>query len=106
MLNQVVLVGKVAEVPVLSQNHLGKSFTDLLLNVDRGWKNSDGELECDLIKITLWNGVAQSAVDVCHVGAVVGIEGRIQAAIIMSKENKPHYCCEIIAEKISYLQSE
>lgn len=106
MLNQVVLVGKVAEVPVLSHNHDGKPFTNLLLKVDRGWKNSDGDYESDLLKITLWNGVAQSAVDVCHVGAVVGIKGRIQASTIMSKENKPHYLCEIIAEKISYLQSE
>lgn len=105
MLNQLVLVGKVVESPVLNETNEGTKFARLLIEVERNFKNSDGEYEKDLVQCILWRGIAESAVDACFVGSLIGVKGRIQSNIIMSKDNKPFYNCEIIAEKISYLQT-
>lgn len=105
MLNQIVLVGKVVELPTLRETSSGSKVANLLLEVDRTFKNAQGEYEKDLIVCTMWRGVAESALNMCEVGTLVGVKGRVQANMILTKENKPFYSCEIIAEKVSFLQS-
>ncbi|MBS3971603.1 MAG: single-stranded DNA-binding protein [Erysipelotrichia bacterium] len=105
MLNQIVLVGKVVELPTLRETSGGSKVANLLLEVDRNFKNAQGEYEKDLILCTLWRGVAESAISMCEVGSLVGVKGRVQANMIMTKENKPFYSCEVVAEKVSFLQA-
>ena len=105
MLNQIVLVGKVVELPTLRETSGGSKVANLLLEVDRNFKNSHGEYEKDLILCTLWRGVAESAIAVCEIGSLVGVKGRVQANMIITKENKPFYSCEVVAEKLSFLQA-
>ena len=57
MLNQIVLVGKVVELPTLRETSSGSKVANLLLEVDRTFKNAQGEYEKDLIVCTMWRGV-------------------------------------------------
>jgi single-strand DNA-binding protein len=104
MLNQIVLVGKVVELPTLRETSSGNKVANLLLEVDRNFRNTSGEYDKDLIMCTLWRGVAETASSVCEIGSLVGVKGRLQANSFETKDNRPFYYCEVIAEKVSFLQ--
>ena len=106
MLNQVVLVGKVVELPVMKETQAGVKLAEMLVEIERSFKNAQGELENDIIQCTLWRGLAESALEQCHVGSLVGIKGRLQANSFETKEKGIFYSCEVIAEKISFLHPQ
>jgi len=103
MLNQVVLVGRVSSLPILKDTSTGVKLAEMVVEVDRNFKNTQGELEVDLIQCTLWRGLAETAVEQCAVGTLVGIKGRLQANSFETKESNLFRYCEVIAEKISFL---
>ena len=45
MLNQVVIVGKVVKLPEVKETSTGVKLAELLVEVDRNFKNSQGEYE-------------------------------------------------------------
>lgn len=106
MLNQIVLVGKVVELPTLRETSAGNKVANLLLEVDRSYRNAQGDYDKDLIMCTLWRGVAETASNVCTVGSLVGVKGRLQANSFETKDNRPFYYCEVIAEKVSFLHNK
>ena len=63
MINQVTLIGRIVEKPILRSYENDVNVATLTLAVTRPFKNMDGNYETDFIKITLWNGVAQSTCD-------------------------------------------
>ncbi len=103
MLNQIVLVGKVVELPELRETSAGNKVANLLIEVDRNYRNAQGDYDKDIIMCTLWRGVAESVSHVCEIGSLVGIKGRLQANAFETKEQRPFYYCEVIAEKVSFL---
>lgn len=106
MLNQIVLVGKVVELPEVRETSSGNKVANLLLEVDRNYRNAQGEYDKDLIMCTLWRGVAETASNVCQIGSLVGVKGRVQANSFETKDNRPFYYCEVVAEKVSFLHPQ
>lgn len=104
MLNQIVLVGKVVEVPEVKETSIGVKVANLLLEVDRNWKSTSGEFEKDLISCTCWRSVAE-ATQLTKVGDVVGVKGRLVANSFETSQEKPFYYCEVVAEKLSFLEN-
>lgn len=74
MLNQTVIVGRIARDPELRETENGKKVTNVTLAVPRSFKNSNGEYETDFINCVLWKGIAESTVEYCHKGDLVGIK--------------------------------
>ncbi len=105
MLNQVVLVGRLSEDPVLNQIESGKQVMTVNLAVPRSFKNSDGIYETDFIRCVLWNGIAENTAEYCHKGDIVGVKGRLQMSSFTDKEEKKQYYSEVIAERVSFLSS-
>ncbi len=103
MLNQIVLVGRVIQLPEIRETPSGAKVATLQLEVDRNFRNSHGEFERDVFSITLWRGVAETTISVCEVGSLVGIKGRIQANSYENKDQKLIHSFEVIAEKVSFL---
>lgn len=96
MLNQVVLVGRIASDPKI--NEVGeRKECNITIAVPRSYKNVDGVYETDYITTTLWNGIAQNTVEYCKKGDLVGIRGRLQTDNNQTK---------IIAEKLTFLSSK
>ena len=77
MINQVTLIGRIVEKPILRSYENDVNVATLTLAVTRPFKNMDGNYETDFIKITLWNGVAQSTCDYTQKGDIVGVKGRV-----------------------------
>lgn len=106
MLNQAVLVGRIVKDPELKKTESGNKVTNITLAVPRSFKNSNGEYDSDFISCVLWKGVAESAVEYCKKGDLVGIKGRIQSRIAEIDEDTKRQYVEVVAEKVTFLSSK
>lgn len=106
MLNQAVLVGRIVQNPELRETESGKKITRVTLAVPRSFKNSNGEYETDFISCVMWKGVAESTVEYCKQGDLVGIKGRVQSRNYETEEEKKRQIIEIVAEKVTFLSSK
>lgn len=103
VLNQIILVGRVVEVPQIKETSNGIKYTSLVLDVTRGYKNAEGDYDSDLIACTLWRGVAEQCIDSCKEGTLVGVKGRLQANVFTNADGKSYTNYEVVCEKFSYL---
>lgn len=98
MLNQVVIVGRLVEKPILEENQNGKKVCIITLAVPRSYKNDDGIYDTDFIKCTLWNSVAENTVEYCGRGDLIGVKGRLEC--LCGSE------LQVVAEKVTFLSSK
>lgn len=106
MLNQTVIVGRIAKDPELRETENGKKVTNVTLAVPRSFKNSNGEYDTDFINCVLWKGIAESTVEYCRKGDLVGIKGRIQSREYINSEDEKKQVVEVVAEKVTFLSSK
>lgn len=100
MLNQIVLVGRLAKEVKVKELESGKKVANITLAVPRPFKNVDGEYETDFIDCVLWETIASNTAEYCKKGDIVGIKGRLQTK---TEEDKKY--TEVIAEKVTFLST-
>lgn len=105
MVNQIVLVGRIAKAPETRTTENGKKTATLTLAVPRNYKNINGEYETDFLDCTLWSSVAESTSEYCQTGDMIGVKGRVQSRIIETPEGTKRRKTEIVAERITFLTS-
>ena len=105
MVNQIVLVGRIARTPETKVTENGKKYSTLTLAVPRNYKNQNGEYDTDFLDCTLWAAVAESTSEYCQTGDMIGVKGRLQTRIIETPEGTKKKKTEIIAEKVTFLTS-
>ena len=106
MLNQAVIVGRIIKEPELKKTENGTKVTNITLAVPRCFKNSEGQYDTDYISCVLWKGVAESTVEYCKKGDLVGIKGRIQTRDVELEDETHKKYVEVIAEKVTFLSSK
>ena len=100
MLNQVVLVGRLAKDVETKELEGGKKVANIILVVPRYYKNEEGLYDNDFIDCVLWEGVAENTSKYCHKGDIIGVKGRIQC------NDETEHRNEIVAEKVTFLSSK
>lgn len=105
MLNQTIIVGRMVQDPELRKTDNGRKVANVTLAVPRSFKNSNGEYETDFINCVLWKGIAESTVQYCKKGDLVGIKGRIQSREYELDEEVKKQVVEVVAEKVTFLSS-
>ena len=105
MVNQIVLVGRIARAPETKVTENGKKYATLTLAVPRNYKNVHGEYDTDFLDCTLWSAVAESTSEYCNTGDMIGVKGRVQTRIIESPDGVKRKKTEIVAEKVTFLTS-
>ena len=105
MVNQIVLVGRIARAPETRVTESGKKYATLTLAVPRNYKNINGEYDTDFLDCTLWSSVAESTTEYCNTVDMIGVKGRIQTRIIESPDGIKRKKTEIVAEKVTFLTS-
>lgn len=105
MLNVVVLTGKIVELPVLKETVNGTKYATIALEITRPFMNSNSVYDSDRIHVTLWKGVAETAMNICNVGDLLGIKARVQSYHV-EKDEHTYYNYEFVAEQVSYLKTE
>ena len=76
-MNNLVLVGRLVKRPVLEEIENGRKTTTIVLAVPRNFKNDVGKYETDFIPVNLVGQVAESTVEYCKQGDVIGVKGRL-----------------------------
>ena len=71
-MNNVVLVGHLAQDLEINEQE-NKKCVELLLEVNRPFKNAEGTYDIDIIPCRLWEGIAINATICCKKGDTVGI---------------------------------
>lgn len=97
MLNQIVLVGRLVNDPIVEENENGKNVSVITLAIPRSYKNTEGEYDTDFVDVTLWNSIASNTVEYCKKGDVVGVKGRV--ARLQGNQ------LQVVAEKVTFLTS-
>lgn len=105
MLNNVILVGRLTADPEIVEIEDSKKVTTVLLAVNRNFKNSEGLYDTDFIRCILWNSVASTTTEYCHVGDVIGVKGRLQTSKYEDENKKIHYVMDVIAERVTFLST-
>ncbi len=105
MVNQIVLVGRIAKAPETKVSESGKKFATLTLAVPRNYKNANGEYDTDFLDCTLWSSVAESTSEYCKTGDMIGVKGRVQSRIVETPDGLRRRKTEIVAERVTFLTS-
>ena len=105
MLNQSIIVGRLTKDPEVILTENGRKMTQIVVAVNRSFKNMDGKYDTDFIRCVLWNGVAVSTSEFCKKGDLVGIKGRLQSSSYEAN-GETKYSVDIIAEKVTFLSSK
>lgn len=103
MLNNIVIVGKISELPQIRETVMGNKVCSLQVEVQRSFPNSDGVYESDIVPITLWKGMAEEALEYANIGSIIGIKGRLQSHEAKSKAGNEFRALNVVAEHITYL---
>ena len=106
MLNQAVIVGRIIKEPELKKTENGTKVTNITLAVPRCFKNSEGQYDTDYISCVLWKGVAESTVEYCKKGDLVGVKGRIQTRDVELEDETHKKYVEVVAEKVTFLSNK
>ena len=105
MVNQIVLVGRIARAPETKTSETGKKYATLTLAVPRNYKNANGEYDTDFLDCTLWTSVAESTSEYCKTGDMIGVKGRVQSRIVETPDGLKRRKTEIVAERVTFLTS-
>lgn len=103
MMNFFIIIGKLLELPTIKETPNGVKHATLLLDVERGFRNSDGTYENDKVAVEVWRGVAETATEHCSLGELLAIKGRIQSKEYQNAEGMTFINYDFIAEKVSFL---
>lgn len=93
MFNEVVLVGRLVVNPQIDNNEC-----NIMLAVNRNFKNEDGIYETDFIPVILTGQIAKNCSEYCKKEDMVAVRGRIQR--ISNDET-----LKIVVNKLSFLSS-
>jgi len=105
MLNNVILVGRLTADPEIVEIEENKKVTTVILAVNRNFKNSEGFYDTDFIRCILWNSVASTTTEYCHIGDVIGVKGRLQTSKYEDDNKKLHYITDVVAERVTFLST-
>ena len=105
MLNQVIIVGRLVERPIVKENENGKKVCNITLAVPRSYKNAEGIYDTDFIKCTLWNVIAENTAEYCDKGDLISVKGRLETSVYEKENGEKYRISNVIAEKVSFLSS-
>lgn len=103
MINRVILVGRLAEDPVLRYTPNGVAVAMFTLAVNRTYTNQQGEREADFINCIVWRRQAENVANYLEKGSLAGVEGRIQTRSYENQEGKRVYVTEVVADSVQFL---
>ena len=94
-MNNISLVGRIVNTPILEKDEKGKYFCDITLAVNRSYRNYEGVYDTDFIKCRLYGSSAETTCEYCCKGDLVGVKGSLSSL--------PSDNVYVMANKITFL---
>lgn len=105
MYNYVMLIGYVDEDIKIRELSDGKKVCDIVLNIKRDFKNTDGQYTYDKIKVSVWDFLVDIAKDNVKKGKKIGIKGRLCPRTIQTIKEYYIPVYDIIGERFIFFES-
>lgn len=105
MLNQIVLVGRLARDIEVKESESGKRVANILLAIPRSFKNIDGGYDTDFIDCVAFDSIAQNTAEYCHKGDIIGVKGRLQSTNYEKEDGSKQNRISTVAEKVTFLST-
>lgn len=105
-MNHVALVGRLTQDPEIKELGDGTYRVSVTLAVARDYRNSDGVIDTDFIRCTLWNGIASATRDYCRKGDVIGIRGKLHSRTYETENKEKRTVLEVFVEKVTFITSK
>lgn len=97
-----MLVGFVASEFELRELADGKKVVNILMSVRREFKDMNGEYIYDLIKVTMWDFLAEMAASTLKKGSRIGVKGRINPRHETLENGYQTIVNNLVADRIIY----
>lgn len=98
-MNEVILIGRLTESPVLKSTTSGVSVCSLRIAIER---RSDRD-RTDYFTVTTWRGLAESCARHLMKGQRVSVRGELQTRTFEGKDGQKRYFTEVGAEEVEFL---
>lgn len=105
MSNNVILVGRLVANAEVKITDSGKKSADIVLAVNRSFKNEEGIYETDFINCRLYGEVAEQTSYWCKKGDIVGVRGRLETYNTITDNDVKQKHMIVIAERITFLST-
>ena len=105
MVNNVVLVGRIARDIDLKMSPSGTAVVRNTLAVERQFKQSNSDQNTDFITFVVFGKQAENLSLYMRKGSLIGITGRIETGSYDNKLGQRVYTTEVIADRIQFLSS-
>lgn len=103
MLNNLILVGRLADDPKMRVFEDGVKVCNFVMAVERPFQNQEtGQYDVDFIQVSVWRGFADAMIQYCKKGSTIGIKGRLSVKLSEINGLKVNMI-EVIAERVSFI---
>lgn len=102
-MNQVILIGNLANDPESRQTASGKAQCSFRLAVQRRFANAQGEREADFFIVVCWGKTAENCARYLSKGRKAAVAGSIQNRSYEAQDGSKRYVTEIIAEHVEFI---
>lgn len=104
MVNNVVLIGRIANDLSLRYTQSGKAVLRITLAVDRSYLTK-GERETDFIICIAWGKLAETCANYQKKGNLISVEGSMEVRKYREQgEQKDRFLTEVVASDIRFLE--
>ena len=102
MINQVILVGRLVQDPIIKEVAGGKNICEVKLALGRPFKNSQNQYDTDFIKVVFWEYLAINVNEFCKKGSIIGVRARLQSR--SAKINEATFeLIDVVGESIVFI---
>lgn len=102
-MNQVTLIGNLANDPEIRTTNSGKAQCSFRLAVQRRFANQQGVREADFFNVVCWGKTAENCAKYLAKGRKAAVEGSIQNRSYEAQDGSKRYVTEIIAEHVEFI---
>ena len=105
MMNNIWVVGRIANDIEVKENEEGKKSANVTLAIPRSYKNAEGVYETDFIDVSIFNTVAARTSEYCKKGDLIAVKGSLQKNNY-EKDGEKKSVLKVIVNNVSFLSSK
>ena len=102
-MNQVTLIGNLANDPESRVTNSGKAQCSFRLAVQRRFANAQGVREADFLNVVCWGKTAENCARYLAKGRKAAVQGSIQTRSYDAQDGSKRYVTEVVADEVEFL---
>ncbi len=104
MLNNVILVGRCVDEPKLVTLDNGNKVSNIVLAVQKPFRNENNEYDVDFIPVYCWGRLAEIICEYIGKGSILGFKCRLSTKIVEVGDKKLK-CIDVIGERVAFVHT-